>query len=175
MKARMTIIDVLRVIFLGGLFFVTLQITHGNEPYILHSINLIFHEAGHIVFIFFGDFIHFLGGTLGQLLIPIIVGSHLLRNADLFGVSIALWWFGTNLVDIGIYMSDARLQILQLLGGEHDWYYLFSKMNILNMDQTIGGIVIFLGNTLMYSALVFAFCIVFKKYFLRIQEYTEQK
>src|SRR5215216_6862876 len=35
----------------------------------LHLVNLPFHEAGHVIFGFFGDFIRSLGGTLGQLLI----------------------------------------------------------------------------------------------------------
>ena len=33
--------------------------------------NVIFHEAGHVIFSFFGDFIHVLGGTLGEFLVPL--------------------------------------------------------------------------------------------------------
>jgi hypothetical protein len=38
----------------------------------LHRVNLPFHEAGHIIFRPFGAFITSLGGTLGQLLMPLI-------------------------------------------------------------------------------------------------------
>jgi hypothetical protein len=42
----------------------------------LHGINLIFHEAGHILFMPFGRFMKILGGSLNQILIPAIVSSY---------------------------------------------------------------------------------------------------
>ena len=46
----------------------------------LHLINLPFHEAGHIFFMFFGRFLMTLGGSLTQLLVPAaltIVGANI--------------------------------------------------------------------------------------------------
>ena len=40
----------------------------------MHLVNLPFHEAGHIVFMPFGDFMMSLGGSLLQVLIPVICG-----------------------------------------------------------------------------------------------------
>ena len=37
----------------------------------MHGINLVFHEAGHVVFMSFGHFLHVAGGTLGQWLMPV--------------------------------------------------------------------------------------------------------
>jgi len=148
--------DIVRTIFIGVLLFLTFQIWEGKEPYILHSINLVFHEAGHVFFLFFSDFIHFLGGTLGQLLIPLMIGIHFLRHTNLFGTYVALWWLGTNFVDVGLYMADARVQLLPLVGGEHDWYYLFATMNVLEKDQLIGQSVSIIGYTLMIAALMLA-------------------
>ncbi len=39
----------------------------------MHRVNLVFHEAGHVIFMPFGRFLSILGGTLGQWLIPFIV------------------------------------------------------------------------------------------------------
>jgi hypothetical protein len=39
----------------------------------IHGPNLIFHEAGHVIFSPFGEFIMILGGSLGQILMPLIV------------------------------------------------------------------------------------------------------
>ena len=36
----------------------------------IHGIDLIFHEAGHVIFGFFGQFLAVLGGSLMQVLIP---------------------------------------------------------------------------------------------------------
>src|SRR5690242_8536795 len=39
----------------------------------LHNINLPFHEGGHVIFSLFGwRFLHVLGGSLGQILMPLI-------------------------------------------------------------------------------------------------------
>jgi hypothetical protein len=40
----------------------------------LHLINLPFHEAGHILFSPFGEFMTTLGGSLTQVLVPIVCG-----------------------------------------------------------------------------------------------------
>jgi hypothetical protein len=146
--------DIVRVILLLGLLWITQQIWVGKEPYILHSINLVFHEAGHVFFIFFGDFIHFLGGTLGQLIVPGIVGLHFVLHRNVFGAVVTLWWIGTNFVDIGRYMADARAQILPLIGGEHDWFYLFATLNTLDHDVTIGNTFALVGYITMIVALL---------------------
>ena len=124
----------------------------------MHLVNLPFHEAGHIVFRPFGSFMASLGGSLGQLMMPLICLSVLLiKTRDTFGSSVALWWFGQNLVDIAPYINDARSLSLPLLGGNigrsspygfHDWQYLLTESGLLQYDHflaksclTIGAIV----------------------------------
>ena len=134
----------------------------------LHSINLIFHEAGHMILMFFGNFIYVLGGTIGQLAIPALCGVHFLRRRNLFGTAIMLWWFGQNLIDISIYVSDARARVLPLLGGGdgHDWAYLLDRLNVLKYDILIGNIIYVFGIFIMTTALVGA-CVVVYKHKLR--------
>lgn len=68
---------------------------------ILHLVNLPFHEAGHVLFRPFGQFMTSLGGTLGQLLVPIVCSVALLfQQRDPFGAALCLWWLGENLLDI---------------------------------------------------------------------------
>ena len=38
----------------------------------MHLINLPFHEAGHVIFSFLGDFLHVLGGSLNQVIVPVV-------------------------------------------------------------------------------------------------------
>jgi hypothetical protein len=112
----------------------------------IHRPLLIFHEAGHVVFRPFGEWVMFLGGTLGQLIMPAILGGALLiKNRDAFGASIGLWLFGVSLLDIAPYMYNALHPQLMLLSGTtaeaggHDWIYLFSSMGVLPKAQAIGG------------------------------------
>ena len=114
----------------------------------IHRPLLIFHEAGHVIFGVLGEWLMMLGGTLGQLVMPAILGGALLiKNRDPFGASIGLWFFGVSLLDIAPYMYDALHPQLMLLSGTtgedggHDWIYLFSSVGQLAKAQHIGNLV----------------------------------
>ena len=140
----------------------------------LHLINTPFHEAGHVIFRPFGQFITSLGGTLGQLLMPLIcLFTLLLKNRDPFGAAVALWWFGENFLDIAPYMADARAGDLPLLGGNfghsspygfHDWEYLLTEMNIIEYDTDLARIVFFIGCLIMILSLLWAALLIIRHY-----------
>ncbi|MCK5027647.1 MAG: hypothetical protein KAS07_04475, partial [Candidatus Pacebacteria bacterium] len=102
-----------------------------------------------------------LGGTLMQLLVPLTFFIYFMRHRLWYSAAIMWWWVGTNLVDIGIYISDAQIQILPLLGGgNHDWYYLLTQMGLLQKEYIIGGAVSSMGTMCMFGALLTAFYII---------------
>ena len=109
----------------------------------LHSINLPFHEAGHIIFAPFGHTMMVLGGSLMQVLVPAIcAGAFLFQNHDQFGAALCVWWMGENLLDLAPYIDDARSLQLMLLGGPadevegHDWEALLEPLQWLHLDHT---------------------------------------
>ena len=111
----------------------------------IHNILLPFHEAGHLIFRPFGEFATYLGGTLGQLLMPVVLMVALVRqNGDSFGASLGFWLLGASLLDVAPYMYDALHPQLVLLSGAtgseggHDWIYLFSAFGLLRQSQHIG-------------------------------------
>jgi hypothetical protein len=54
----------------------------------MDRVNLVFHKTGHVIFIPLGGFMTILGGSLGQLLIPLTVLCALLLNTrDTFGAA----------------------------------------------------------------------------------------
>jgi hypothetical protein len=140
----------------------------------LHLINTPFHEAGHVIFRPFGQFITSLGGTLGQLLMPLIcMLTLLLKNRDPFGAAVALWWFSENFLDIAPYMADARAGDLPLLGGNfghsspygfHDWEYLLTEMDIIEYDHSLASIVFVIGCLIMTLSLLWAGLLIIKHY-----------
>jgi len=102
----------------------------------LDWINLPFHEAGHLFLLPFGETLHFLGGTLFQLLIPSGLTVYFLYKAAPFPASACLWWFGENFLGIAVYMADARELKLPLVGGgENDWNYLLYEWGLLGEDS----------------------------------------
>jgi hypothetical protein len=130
---------------------------------ILHGVDLIFHEAGHVIFAALGNFMAVLGGSLMQLLVPAVAcGSLLFRQRDPFGASVALWWLAQSIQDLAPYIYDARRQQMLLLGGgtgadrpgSHDWNNLLGRMGILHWDHALAWLVNASGTLLMLAALL---------------------
>jgi len=126
----------------------------------LHCVSLPFHEAGHIILSPFGDFITVLGGSLFQILIPVICMGAFLKQNDVFGASISLWWIGQNFVDCAPYINDARAQALMLLGGVtgqdvpgfHDWNNILGTLGLLKLDHFIANTSHWFGILLMLAS-----------------------
>jgi len=109
-------------------------------------VNLIIHEAGHFFFSWFGYTITILGGTLGELIVPLLCAAYFFMQRETTGFAFCAFWFFENFPYIGTYMADARAQALPLVGsGEHDWEILFGKWGLLMQDQKIGGTMRTLG------------------------------
>jgi hypothetical protein len=112
----------------------------------LDYVNLIIHEAGHFFVGWFGYTITILGGTLGELLVPLLCGVYFFWQREVTAVAFCSFWFFENFLYIGTYMADARAQALPLVGsGDHDWEILFGQWGLLNQDQKIGGTTRMLG------------------------------
>ena len=68
----------------------TLTLTTGVSSYcFLDLVNLAFHEAGHLIFSFAGSTLQYLGGTLAQILVPVLLaGNFLLREKQPFAAAV---------------------------------------------------------------------------------------
>ncbi len=139
----------------------------------LHLINLPFHEAGHILFRFFGQFMATLGGSLTQLLVPLIcLLTFLVKTRDTFGASVSLWWVGENLIDLAPYINDARDLNLVLLGGVtgkdvddyHDWEFVLRKLGCLQYDHLLAKTSHLIGALLMTCAVFWGGFLLLKQF-----------
>ena len=144
----------------------------GESP--LHLVNLPFHEAGHVIFRPLGQFLTSLGGTLGQLLVPLLcMATLLLKTRDPFGAAVCFWWFGENFLDIAPYMNDARAGQLPLLGGNfghsspygfHDWEYLLTETGLLRYDHVLAGFSHTVGSLMMMLAVAWAGYLLYRQF-----------
>jgi hypothetical protein len=135
---------------LGGSFF--------------HLIDLVFHEAGHVIFAPFGPFMMSLGGSLFQVMVPLVCAwAFLFQQDDPFGASVCVWWAGESVFDVVPYINDARSLQLMLLGGPaaevegHDWEAILMALGWLHLDHTIARAAWMLGALTMIGALVYGF------------------
>lgn len=143
-----------------GVFLFTRDLASGEiGQSFMHGILLVFHEAGHVIFIPFGEFMTILGGSLFQVIFPLGIGiAFMVVNRDPFAAALGLWWAGLSLVDVAPYIYDALHPQLVLLTGEtgedgpHDWIFLLRRMGQLAHAQgwgrfahVVGGIVMLAG------------------------------
>jgi hypothetical protein len=112
---------------------------------VLHLPNLVFHEAGHVLFTPFGHFMRVLGGSLFQFVLPLGLAVAFLKQQNPFGAVVCTWWAGENLIDVAPYIADARALQLVLLGGKtgaevqgHDWEYILASLGWMRFDRTLG-------------------------------------
>lgn len=174
------------IVFLIGRIFVLLVMTIWGVKFIfssimsnyagssfMHLINLPFHEAGHIFFRIFGQFMMTLGGSLMQLIVPLVcLAAFLLKTRDPFAASVSLWWLGQSLIDLAPYINDARRLQLILLGGVtgqdvadyHDWQFILRKLGLLNYDHMLAKTAHISGAFFIICALVWGGYMLLKQY-----------
>ena len=152
-------------------------VTYSLEPNVgnsfLHNVDLAFHEAGHIIFMPFGRFMTILGGSLMQVLVPLILaGAFLLYYRNPFAATVTFWWVGQSLVDVAPYIYDARNRQLVLLGGKtgrddstmHDWYNILSQLDLLRFDHAIARGTKYLGVLIILTALVWGGVVLYRQW-----------
>ena len=118
-------------LFVWGVSIVFGRMT--DTPALLHLTVILFHEAGHVVFMPLGHTLGVAGGTLGQLLIPLACAVALHRRDDNFGAALCVGWMALSLIDASVYAYDAFDPVLPLIGGGtgadrfHDFIFLFER------------------------------------------------
>jgi hypothetical protein len=137
----------------------------------LHVISIPFHEAGHLIFAPFGDLMTSLGGSLMQVLVPIVCSvAFLTTSPNPFGAAVMAWWAGENLIDVAMYIDDARSLSLVLLGGQtgaevegHDWEHILQRLGLLHRDHQIAWTAHAAGAVIMIAAIVYGATLAFGK------------
>ncbi len=138
-----------------------------EPPTLLHLTVILFHEAGHVVFMPFGEALRVAGGTFGQLLMPLICAVALHRRGDNFGASICLAWMGMSLMDASVYAYDAADPVLPLIGGGtgsdsfHDFIFLFDRYGQLGRARGWAMAMRALAAIVAYGALAWAATLLF--------------
>lgn len=151
---------ILLVFALWGLQFIAGGWRHA-EPSFMHAVNLPFHEFGHVLFRPFGQWLMFLGGSLFQVLLPLLLaGVFLFREGKPFGAALCFWWCGQSLMDVAPYIGDARALAMPLIGEwseemvdarefRHDWHNILGAIGLLHWDTRLASLAHGLGSLVM--------------------------
>ena len=133
-----------RALALG--YFLVTAVGHLRDPEkwsLISGLILGTHELGHVVFSPFPEWWTVAGGTILQLLAPLVVATVLARQKEPIGVAIAGCWLAISLANVAAYIGDAShgdLNLVSIGGGDdatHDWTWLLDHANLIRSDQMI--------------------------------------
>lgn len=130
----------------------------------LHLIYTPLHEAGHVLFRIFGEFMGIAGGSLLQIIVPAVFFGYFVYHQKPYSAAIVLFWVGQSFNDVYVYANDAFVMQLPLLsgvtgseGGFHDWNYLLTETGLLKNTQLVAKIIRFAGNLIILAAIIGSF------------------
>lgn len=128
------------------------------DPYQWHlidGVNLLIHEAGHIVFSAFGEFLMIAGGSLFQILMPALFVGYFWYQGSYYSAALVLFWVGESILNVSVYAGDSLALQIPLLGGPdtiHDWNYLLSSLGVIQHTPKIAGTIRLLGTLVILTA-----------------------
>ena len=124
-----------------------------SQWHLIDGVNLVIHEAGHLFFTPLGEFMMIAGGSLFQVIVPVVFAGYFWYHSKYYSAALVLFWVGQTILNVAVYAGDSLALQLPLIGGEdsiHDWNYLLSSLNLLPATSKIGGAIRLLG-TLMIA------------------------
>ena len=130
----------------AGFLLLVLFLSQSGFVFLIDHANLLFHEAGHPIVGIFSERLEPYGGTVGQLVFPVVLAVSFWKKRQPLQFAAATIWFFENFLNIARYMADSRALELPLVGGgEHDWNEILFRWNVLAFDTQIAGAVEVVG------------------------------
>lgn len=115
------------------------------------------HELGHLLFAWAGETIHFVAGSLVQVLVPTaLTGYFWWTRRNPAAVALMVSWIGANLWDVSVYIADAPFERLSLVGGDHDWAFILHKYDAMDLAPGLAAGVRWAGVLVVFVSLMLA-------------------
>ncbi|HKC64923.1 MAG TPA: hypothetical protein VKB86_14870 [Pyrinomonadaceae bacterium] len=146
------------IAILAGAYFLWAA-AHPDEWRMIDGVNLVIHEAGHLFFRPFGEFLMIAGGSLFQVIVPVVFAGYFFFNRKYFSCALVLFWVGESLLNVSVYAADSVVMQLPLLGGNdsiHDWNYMLDRLGLLGQTAKIAFVIRALGTLTIIFALIWA-------------------
>lgn len=117
------------------------QLIENETWWFIQTVNLVFHEAGHVMFMLAGRFLATLGGSVLEIVIPLIIMMSFAASGRYFSAAFGAWWLATACLSVSIYAADAQERNIQLITNDissHDWHNILTMVGLLKYDDLFG-------------------------------------
>lgn len=112
------------------------------EYFITKNTLLLVHEAGHAFTMFFGRTMNILGGSLYEVLLPMVILGYLIYKGHIYSSQIMAYISGSAWMSVAFYAADGANRQLPLIGNlgkeSHDWYNLLNGWGMLDKALSFG-------------------------------------
>jgi len=99
----------------------------GSSLGLLASVDLGFHELGHLVLAVAPSMVTALAGSAVQVAVPLGLALYFGLRREAYASSLMLAWAATSAANVSAYIADAPFQVLPLFGnGTHDWAFILA-------------------------------------------------
>lgn len=142
-----------------GLIYCFYYVSSKMQWHFIDNVNLIIHEAGHVVFMLFGNTLYIAGGSLFQIIVPLIFFLYFLHKRAYYSTTTMAYWTGLSTINVSVYAADALKMQLPLLTGDtdgHDWNQLLFQSGLLHYTNLISNIILGLGIACILAGFVLA-------------------
>ncbi|MBM3694815.1 MAG: hypothetical protein FJW79_02620 [Actinobacteria bacterium] len=124
---------------------------------VLDLFDLGMHELGHLLTALLPAGVMFLAGSVAQVAVPLALAAYFgFRRSEMASAGFCLAWAGTSARDVAVYVADAPVQALPLIGGgTHDWAYLLgpAQFDCLDRAGAIAGFIEAMGLAMVVGGL----------------------
>lgn len=123
---------------------------------LLSLVDLGFHELGHLLTYWLPDLVTAAMGSVAQIAVPASLAYYFWRRHEKPSAALMIAWAGSSARNVAIYIGDAPFERLQLIGGDHDWAFIFHHFDAMTVAPRVAGLVGFLGSLAIAVAFVWA-------------------
>ncbi len=131
-----------------------------SQWHLIDGVNLVIHEAGHLIFRPLGEFMMIAGGSLFQVIMPALFVGYFWYHGKYYSAALVLFWVGQSILNVSVYAGDSVALQLPLLGGQdslHDWNYMLDHLGLLRSTGKVAGAIRLLGTVVIALAAVGSF------------------
>jgi signal transduction histidine kinase len=124
----------------------------GERAFLLANVDLGFHELGHLLFALAPGLAAPMAGSIAQVAVPLALAIYFAIRRESYACALMFAWAATSAANVAVYIADAPVQALPLLGGgRHDWAWILGSTGHMGWSG-------WLASTVRWAGVVLAGC-----------------